>query len=834
MLAIRVFTFAIAALVAIPAAAQVIPYQGVGTLGTNNVYDIDLTMCQLNPAPPTLPSADPAGCIDRFFDRCTADPQGLDFCQVRAVPAGRCAGGTTCQWNEGVGSHRCTTNTDITCVTDAHCPPGDTCNPALGDTPTAVANCACNPDGSDEQSVCGGGLAAQARCSDGDPGLPVGDLHASGLCTWTVLGDPGATPTNCGLEAGQALTGPRGGGWENAPSAITPQRQPGTGLSAIGQINNLKGTVAIDLQDPDPNGFGIRRYTGVGKSIYVDWGFAAKEVSGAAVSAILPAYPIDLPTGWRTEDLIGTCDGLGTEPAGTLCLVNFQCGSGGTCTGLSGPYTHAVDEVGFIFTQDIPEDTGGEDRCPPKCGLDYHMHTLEQEELEAVTREQVESGVQLALDFATNFGSPQVRGVAGRAGAGDAISALATFVPVWLTDDVRCFMAGDPGRADPNDSKIGICTGASAGAPPSCDPATEDGATNDCEASFQCVYCGGRFDAVTNPLALPEGYDDQAGNCKAGFDCSVLALEGRMSGRNNRTFNLKVPLSVIYTTGYVQAELVDTTCPGTPAGNCLTAGNGTVSGAPGIGPGPPWDKYDPNEVLPAFKTRYGGNGETSSGVSWAAEMKTGTGLKTGDFKPGPDGIPGCIGDNQKGIDGPPCAGVGSPPGTTVGAGDDLPRLTVTLPGETGPGNAAAPPRVGDPGTGLTAIPNPLAGISTGTGLKGELDDPNGAPTIRMVAAGSARDLNVLGTQNNDSLFKISRVICPVRSDGPDCWFDNAMTGSMTTSTATPTTRQSAATRVTRTAIPFRMAATTARPLPTRRRPTRTATCWEMPVTTASS
>jgi hypothetical protein len=80
--------------------------------------------------------------------------------------------------------------------------------------------------------------------------------------------------------------------------------------------------------------------------------------------------------------------------------------------------------------------------------------------------------------------------------------------------------------------------------------------------------------------------------------------------------------------------------------------------------------------------------------------------------------------------------------------------------------------VGDPGTGSTAIPNPLAGTSTGTGLKGELDDPNGAPTLRMVGAGSVRDLDVLGDENNDSLFRVSSVRCPVRSDGPDCWFDN--------------------------------------------------------------
>jgi hypothetical protein len=48
--------------------------------------------------------------------------------------------------------------------------------------------------------------------------------------------------------------------------------------------------------------------------------------------------------------------------------------------------------------------------------------------------------------------------------------------------------------------------------------------------------------------------------------------------------------------------------------------------------------------------------------------------------------------------------------------------------------------------------------------------------LRAAAAGSVIDLNVLGVQNNDSLYKIHRVLCPVRTKSgepmPDCWYDS--------------------------------------------------------------
>jgi hypothetical protein len=778
MLAIRAIAIAIATLIAIPATAAVVPYTAVGIgapttpgLSSNNVYDIDLTMCT-NP--------DWAGCRDRNFALCSASATTKE-CEVRPVPKGRCAAGNSasCNWTTpgNTAAHRCTGagNTNIQCVTNADCPSGSTCSTATGATPAQVAACACAAGTADP--VCGSD--AQARCSDGDESIAFGDPHGVGLCTHTIL-SPTSQPTNCGFEGGQAGTGPRSGGFENAPSTITPQRQPGTGVSTVGPIYEASVTYALTFTDPDPN-FGVRRFESIGKSQWTDAAFADGTISGSGVSAILVATPFEAPQGWDTGSGLGTC--TGTSPPGALCQNNGNCTGNGTCGALGPAYALAKNEIGFIFTANVDPNTAPA-TCPPVCGLDYDFHTFEQRALEAVGASDREAGIQLSLD---NLAGNATSGIAG---AGDIVSATRSITNVWLTNDIRCRIGGDPNRASPGDSKVGICSGpASPGV--ACDPLTEDGSTNDCGGLDACRWCNTPADG-TAPFA-PDGYDNQAGNCETGFDCSRLDIDGpndsRMGVQTGVGYDLKVPLAILWTSGLARAEVRDPSCPAISGQTscslgAVTSGSITV----GIGAG---GTFSNGQALPAFSVQFGGAGDTccdtGASISWGPKndgsVSSPAPQGTGNWFPGANGIPGCIGDSignsSAGANFPACAGPsGQAPGTANPGSDDVAQYNVDLDGLGGTPttNASDPPRVGDPGTGpAQAIPNPLAGASTAAGAKGSLTDPNGSPTIRSTGAGSVIDLNVLGTGNNDSLFKIHRVWCPVRTKGgdalPDCWYD---------------------------------------------------------------
>lgn len=413
MLAIRLLGFAAAAILVTSASAQtVIPYTGVGIGGSNNVYDQDLRMCGLDPNQvaglgfglSTGQVEMGVGCIDRLWAQCSATPSAP--CQIRSIPEGRCAAGVgACLWNDpnNIASFRCDANIGIQCIGDADCPPGDTCDTdnsaGNGNDPNAVSACACTS--ATEQSVCG--PDHQARCSDGDPALAYGNVGGGGCGHLIVSGM--SEPSGCGKEAGQALTGTRKPGWENAPSAITPQRRVGLGLSSVGEILELQGAGGLILGDADPN-HGIRRYEFVGKVSFSDWGFGEGDVGGSSVDAVSGPTPGDPPLGWGTENLIGTCS-AGSK-TGTLCLIDVNCtgGGAGSCANKMGAYRTAGSEIGFIFTETVTDTSG---ICPPDCGLDYDHHTYEQQMIEAVNGMDVEAGVQLSLDSLRNApGRPQL------------------------------------------------------------------------------------------------------------------------------------------------------------------------------------------------------------------------------------------------------------------------------------------------------------------------------------------------------------------------------------------------------------------------------------------
>jgi len=193
---------------ALPAHADIFPYEAVGSGGPNNVVDSNSSSCD-----------SVEGCYTRTGTLCSANPNEL--CDLQIVPAGRCSYGnltpgtgvlTSCVWPHRAG--RCNGNIKVGCLTGG--PTGecsgltpDTCDLTIDKygraaDPNDAATCTCqgtNSAGADfETTICGGTLAV---CSDGDPTRDVGGLGV-GLGVELKTGGPG-TQTFAGM--GPAITG---------------------------------------------------------------------------------------------------------------------------------------------------------------------------------------------------------------------------------------------------------------------------------------------------------------------------------------------------------------------------------------------------------------------------------------------------------------------------------------------------------------------------------------------------------------------------------------------------------------------------------------------------
>ena len=88
MVALRLFSMLIAVAVAMPAAANIFPYEQVGVEGDNNIIDVNLGSCD------TLfqDGGDSFGCWDDRGSLCSLAPDS--FCDVANVPLGRCLAGS--------------------------------------------------------------------------------------------------------------------------------------------------------------------------------------------------------------------------------------------------------------------------------------------------------------------------------------------------------------------------------------------------------------------------------------------------------------------------------------------------------------------------------------------------------------------------------------------------------------------------------------------------------------------------------------------------------------------------------------------------------------------
>jgi hypothetical protein len=818
---------------------QVCAYTGLGAFGDNLTYDADFSRCTLD-----------QGCIDIAGNPCA--PEGT--CFLKPVPPGRCSAGTNsdCVWPGGGG--RCSTTTNFACLTNSDCPSGETCdlstnNPLCECTNELGSKCEIArtpcvdagecPGGeaclsTNQTDVCGG---SQARCSDGD--TPEG-AFGTGLCIDLNLGEEAIT--NCGEEAGQPLNGPR---WqvENPGQPITPQRAPGSGFPASGPIVDIEGGTAIAITEPDS--FGVRRMRAFGDSLHAPWTYGSRKVSGGLVDAHIITNAYDAPFGWEpVQPVQGNCVG---NPA-LLCTKDADCPGADTCDPATFVYAHETAVAGpfFLWTQDVdpgdpnlPDvDGNGEPDCPPLCGINLAVNTLQESAIRNAGLMDSNVGIQASLDVLVD----------GPAGTGDVVGVTRVISLTWLpVQDMRCFIGGDQGRANPSDTKIGRC----AFTPFACDPATEKtnlnpgGTTDDCGGgNEQCFYCNGDFfttprprndplpDLPPNPEALPIGYNAHG---LAGLD-----IHGQLGGIGGTGYSVRVPLFILASSGDQSLEFRDTDrkatedlrtigpvsgaqnglgagfCLNQESTSCTITVNACVFGrcsednsacvtgddCPIVddcpaGQGPcVGGVFRNGTVIPATGQMCCAGGSDivipveAAGTPDAGICELGrvacspVGSACPDFDgqadtclpalsitsiigPGPNGIPGCVGDNDpesETDDDPFCA---SPLGIT-----DPNELALLLGDPNAcidPVTAPSDPRC-NTGFDDTMSRATIDGqvIPAVISRRKSINPLAPAPTFSWVAVGSAPDLSVLGVFNTDAHFKVDTLSCPLVDGDSAC------------------------------------------------------------------
>ncbi len=599
----RSMRFAVAALALVlanPAAAVLVPYEGVGggagTTRGNNHVDVSPTgACGFTIV---AGQVNLTGCRDRVGVLC---PTG-QTCDLDRVPNGRCTLGNNaaCLWPNGAGF--CTADSNVGCLVNLDCTNKGL---ALGCDTTVCpgGDCSgCSCQGTDDTLAtfetsagrCGGSIGL---CSDGDDEFTYAPSLSAGLCSFINIA--GGSPTNCGREGGQEWTGLRSG-FHNPPLTPTTQREPGLGATS-GPIVDLKVTQVYDIGNAEPGRGGIRRFSLLGDSYWADPPWSDKTLTGGAANSHIWTLFCDTPSGWSTDDLL---------PNGRSCWNSTE------------------NSIGYIWTQNIPAgdylpagstttnldvDMNGVADCPPHCGVNYDIHTLEQLALEAVLRLDVRAGAQLALE---SF-------VDGPAGAGDLVSVASIVSNVWLPAiDQRCWMGGDPEAIcstcvdgpDPDavpdrcsghtvlgctvDANCQDYTGRCSDGEQPCNPA---GAGTACPGAQICRSCVGvyaqglcvgiggacRQDAdcannncgdslgnniypealANNPLGIPVGYNTYGfAELELETKCSPTR-PGRLGVVTNFGRALGVPLAILSTTGKAAAEVRDPDLGGLVATN---------------------------------------------------------------------------------------------------------------------------------------------------------------------------------------------------------------------------------------------------------------------------
>jgi thrombospondin type 3 repeat protein len=707
------------------ARAQVTAYEWLTQTGRNNILDSNPTSC------------DPVeGCFDRTGARCSLNPGKT--CDLQIVPKGRCTlgdvrafggpGGTnTCVFPNGAG--RCVGDPRVGCLADAYVdnPTATATGPSsqcagTGDATCDMTtdpfggpfrtDCACSGEDASaanfETVVCGAaGGAFTAVCSDGDPdrdeggyGLALGgELNlGTGNTSFDALGpsvNGTATPS----------TSPRYA-LENPPHAVTPQRAAGSvnrafAATAIGQART---TSAQSLSDFRPD-LGVQVQRSFGDSFWADWTYDPVSVTGTFNLHEIP-MACDVPVGFRLDSKL---------PSGQYCSAV------------------AHDSLAFLWSRDL---TAGElaanPTCPPSCKKDFNLTTVEYEAIQAAGALDTNAGTQLAIQS----------GVGSMAGAADAIGVTPIAISVWvITNDMRCKLGGwgnAPGF-------VGRCSDGPAGCVPG-DPTNGDALC--VGQGGQCRACNGPIDpsnpdvtnGLPNALGLPPGYSTHG---RPELDLVAGQRLGGIAGVGN---TVVLRLFAIGTTGVASAEFRDT--PNAPL-DLADLGPVDPAGAPfavGVGTG---GTFTNGSVLP-IGAACCANG---SNIVWGpSQIGTPAGplLRTFDVGPGPDGIPGCIGDNdhvQNGVNA--CnqrLGVGAAGAKTDGAFD------------TGIDDVAQ--------TQLLDTPSPIGVTHSRFGVRRV--GPTGLPAYNLVSGYVFRDQTVLAPGNFDGLVKLDVSHCPIVAGQARC------------------------------------------------------------------
>ncbi len=749
MVALRLFALILlTGSLALSARADLFPYENVGTGGDNNTIDSNALSCDTG-----------EGCYTTTGARCSDNPNQL--CNLQIVPAGRCTygsltsgvgpGGTSCVFPHWAG--RCTGNTKVGCLSNAQCADaGGTCDLTIsvfGELAAGYAGeCNCqgtNSAGADfEIAVCGSGLSV---CSDGDSDRDVGGW-GTGLGVELKTGGPGSQTF---ANMGPAITGeatPKSTppfAIENPPTNFDPQRDAGsiarTPAQGTGPIHPVRTTDARELGPYVHPTIGtsvdVRKMKSHGDSYWSDTGFASAAVTGTYNTHIV-TYPCDPPVGWTPGAVV----------------------SGGL-------YCHqvAISGMSFLWGSDLTPaqvtayTSGGQRVCPPNCNKDFNLSTMELQAFVDAGAADPNAGIQLAIQSGEEAAGRQ-------AGTRDVIGVAAITSLTWLIDtDIRCKMGGwgnAPGVVGRCNNGPRVCTPGTAG-DAACAVAPSNGSS--------CRPCVGPFDAGTNPLGLPIGYNTHG---RAELD---LVAGKRIGSIPGPTAGVRVPLFVVGTTGNAAADFRDIAGQGAPdvdlsdlgpvdpGGAAFASGVGTGGSFPNGTPlniaepcclsagAIAWSAEAGGEVVPGsedgFSYRYDAGGGDVHLSDWALVYDKG---------PGPDGIPGCIGDNVNVLNG--SAACNSRLGKTpdgaktngyYATGQDDRALRHTV-------GAALLPAVSSRFQYRDASPAVMTYFGTA----------QNPPTINTAAAFTLRDVAVFVPRSADILVKTNTTACPLTSSGPVC------------------------------------------------------------------
>jgi hypothetical protein len=793
---------------AVPARAAVVGYELVsgdaGAARSNGLVDVTpLGACAFSIAAGNLV---PGGCVDRAGEPCPTDAP----CDLRRVPAGRCSygGNLGCLWPNGAGF--CDADPNRACVGDGDCASG-TCNPATNDPA-----CACQgttPGAADfETAVCGG---PDGVCSDGDGAFPAAFGLGAGVCTAANVGVDWVR--GCGEEAGQSLTGPRFA-LENPPHVPLSQRRPGLG-SKVAPPTSLvapRTTFAYDLGPIEPARGGVRRIALLADSFFQDFRFLDAGRTGGLADLHAVAHLCRPPPGWTPSAPIA---------GGSYC---HELGS---------------DSVGYVWTQSVDPanpalkppaldlDMDGAPDCPPHCGRDYDLDSLEWLALDAVASLDPNAGAQLALEAAE--GGPPI--------AGERLEVARGAVAIWAaSSDLRCTLGGDPdvvcapcasgtcgesGLACTTSRDCRLYVGRCSGSAQACDPA---GGGTSCPSGQTCRGCYGAFaigvctnaptacrvdadcpgglcgDAngaplhprvgAPNPLALPVGYDTHGiAELELETKCSP-ARPGRIGGIAGSAITAAVPFTALLTTGNAASRVRD---PDVAAAPLDTAPLGLETGAQvGIAePGAPEMPLAGGSYAVGRSFPVGGSCCAATGTVTGALLRVGAApapqvtanpgaiswpsgapgaiavplLRASSFGAGADRTPGCPGDSS----GNASAGALPDPGPCndpLGAAARVACAGSDCEGNTGADDARLFAPIG------AAPPVPAV---RARGLTGSPASP--APVLVGVAALAGFDVDFAAAENLDFSAKLDLRACPLVgacSSGAACLVDAHCAGGV--------------------------------------------------------